>query len=88
MALSNTSSVQESKSEDDIDINKISDEEQANEDYQKLFQESVKMSKTSEKRALKLKAMEEKNTSLQAALTNSQSKVRQLEDQHVILSNK
>ncbi|XXG61692.1 hypothetical protein AAC387_Pa05g0237 [Persea americana] len=32
--------------------------------------------------------MEEKNTSLQVALTDSQSKVRQLEEQHVILSDK
>ena len=46
------------------------------------------MSKIREKRALKLKAMEEKNTSLQAALTYSQSNVRQLEDQCTILSNK
>ena len=33
MTLSNASSVQESKSEDDLDINEISDEKQANEDY-------------------------------------------------------
>ena len=71
MALSNTSSVQEYKSENDLDINEISDEEQADEDYKKLLQESVKMLNISEKRALKIKAMEEKNTSLQAALTNS-----------------
>ena len=46
------------------------------------------MSKISEKRALKLKAMEEKNTSLQAVLTDSQSKVRRVEDQRTIFSNK
>ena len=32
--------------------------------------------------------MDEKNSSLQAALTDSQSKVKQLEDQRAILSNK
>ena len=42
MALSNTSSVQESKSEDDLDTND-SDEEQTDEDYQKLFQEFIRM---------------------------------------------
>ena len=47
--LSNTSFVLESKSADDLDTNEISDEEQANEDYQKPLQESVKMSKISEK---------------------------------------
>lgn len=46
------------------------------------------MSKISEKRAVKINAMGEKNTSLQAALTDSQSKVRQLEEQHAMLSNK
>ena len=89
MELSNTSSVQESKSEDDLDINESSNGEQdGDEDYQKLFQESVRMSKISKKRALKLKAMEEKNALLQATLTNSQYKVEQLEDQCTILSNK
>ena len=43
------------------------------------------MSKISEKRAVKIKAMEEKNTSLQATLTDSQSKVRHFEEQHAIL---
>ena len=43
MALSNASSVQESKSEDDLDIDEFSDEEQADEDYQNLLQESVRM---------------------------------------------
>lgn len=75
MALFNASSMQESKSEDDLDINEISNEEQADEDYQKLLQESIRISKISEKRALKIKAMEEKNTSLQVALTDSRSKV-------------
>ena len=37
MVLSNTSSVQESKSEDDLDTNAIPDEEQADEDNKKLF---------------------------------------------------
>ena len=46
------------------------------------------MLKISEKRALKIKAMDENNSSLQAALTDSQSKVRRLEDQRAILSNK
>ena len=46
------------------------------------------MSKVSEKRALKLNAMEEKNTLLQATLIESQSKVSQLEDQRTILFNK
>ena len=49
MALSNASSVQQSKSGDDLDINEISDEEQFDEDYKKLLQESVRMSKISEK---------------------------------------
>lgn len=89
MALLNISSVQESKSEDDLDINQISDEEQeGDEAYQKLLLESMRMSKISEKRALKLKAMEEKNSLLQTSLTDSQSKVRQLEDQRAILSDK
>ncbi|XXG61691.1 hypothetical protein AAC387_Pa05g0236 [Persea americana] len=43
MALSNASSVHESKSEDDLDINEISDKEQADEDYQRLLKESVRM---------------------------------------------
>ena len=88
MALSNTSSVQESKSEDDLDINEISDEKQADEDYQRLLQESVRMSKTSEKRAVKIKAMEEKNITMQSALTDCQSKVKQLEEQRAILFDK
>ena len=46
------------------------------------------MSKINKKRALKIKAMDEKNTSLQAALIDSQSKVQQLEDQRAMLSNK
>ena len=72
-----------------MDINEFSDgEHDGDEDYQKLFQESVRMSKISKKRALKLKAMEEKNALLQATLTNSQYKVEQLEDQCTILSNK
>ena len=75
MELSSASSVQEFKFEDDMDINEFSDEEQADEDYQKLLQEFVRMSKISKKIALKIKAMDEKNSSLQVALTDSQSKV-------------
>ena len=88
MALSNASSVQESKFEDDLDINEFFFyEEQADEDYQELLQESVRMSKISEKRALKLKAMESKNVSLQDTLEDSRSKVKQFEEQRMILSN-
>ena len=41
MTLSNASSVQESKSDDDLDINEFSDEEYDDEDYKKLLQEYV-----------------------------------------------
>ena len=44
------------------------------------------MSKISKKRALKLKEMETQNSSLTAQLEESQAKVSQLEDQHIILS--
>lgn len=57
MALSNVSSVQESKSDEELDLNDFSDQEQdVKEDYKRLLQESFRMAKTSEKRALKLKA--------------------------------
>eukprot|EP00268_Persea_americana_P034956 TRINITY_DN3454_c0_g3_i4.p3 TRINITY_DN3454_c0_g3~~TRINITY_DN3454_c0_g3_i4.p3 ORF type:complete len:148 (-),score=33.84 TRINITY_DN3454_c0_g3_i4:2168-2611(-) len=89
MAVSNTSSMQGSKSDEDFEIYEFSDAKQdADEDYQKLFLESVRMSKISEKRSLKLKAMEEKNASLQVTLIASQSKVSVLENQSTIVSNK
>ena len=72
-----------------MDIKEFSDgEHDGDEDYQKLFQESIRMSKIREKRSLRLKAMEGKNISLQATLIDSQSKVKQLEEQCTILSNK
>ena len=89
MAISNTSFVQGSKSDEDLEINEFSYEEQdADEDYQKLFLEYVRMSKISEKRTLKLKAMKEKNASLQVTLIASQSTVSMLENQSTIFSNK
>lgn len=93
MAITNASSVQgssdqDSKSGEELDIHDSSDDEQDLEiQYKRLLQDSIRMVKFNAKRALKLKAMGSLNVSLQATLEESQSKVKQLEDQYVILSN-
>ena len=69
MAMSNVLFVQESKSDEELDLTDFSYPEQdVEEDYKRLFKESVRMSKISEKGTLKLKAMEANNTSLQTTL--------------------
>eukprot|EP00268_Persea_americana_P034952 TRINITY_DN3454_c0_g1_i2.p1 TRINITY_DN3454_c0_g1~~TRINITY_DN3454_c0_g1_i2.p1 ORF type:complete len:227 (-),score=57.35 TRINITY_DN3454_c0_g1_i2:922-1602(-) len=93
MALSTVSSLQgssdrESKSNDNSDFDNFSDDDKDWETaYKKLLQDSIRMSKISKKRALKLKDMESQNSFLTAQLEESQAKVSQLEDQHIILSN-
>lgn len=93
MALSNVSSMQGSfdmdfKSDEDIDLHDFSNNEQdMKEKHMRLLQDSMRMSKMNEKRALKLKNLESQNTSLQAKLEDSQAKVRQVEDQRSALSN-
>ena len=93
MVLSIVSSMQgssdrESKSYDYSDSDNFSDDDEDWETaYKKLLQDSIRMSKISKKRALKLKEMETQNSSLTAQLEESQAKVSQLEDQHIILSN-
>lgn len=93
IAMSNVSYVkgsfdEDSKSDEDKDLNDFSDQEQdIEEDYRRLLQESVTMSKISEKIALKLKAIESKNTYLQVTLEDPKSKVKELKEQRMILSN-
>lgn len=93
MAVSNASSVQgsfdkESKLDEDINHDDFSDQEQdVEQDCRRLPQESVRMFKISEKRALKLKAMESNNASLQTTLEDSKFKVKQLEEQRLNFSN-
>ena len=53
----------------------------------RLLQDSIHMATINAKRALMLNAMESQNISLQATLEEPQSKVKQLEDQYMILFN-
>lgn len=93
MALSIVSSMQgssdrESKSDDNSDSDNFSDDDKNWETaYKKLLQDSIRMSKISKKRALKLKEMESQNSSLTAQLEELHAKVSQLEDQNIISSN-
>lgn len=82
------SSDNDSKSDEDLDLQEFSDDEQyLKTEYRKLLKDSMRLSWINEKMSHKLKAMEAKNSSLTSEPEDAWAKVSQLESQCAIWIN-